>query len=231
MSVGLWSLAFAAGAGAAFSPCGVILLPGYLGMLFGRVDAASAAVRLRRGLGAGGGMTTGFLAVFVLLGLVLAQVDRVLLPVLPYGLLVLGVLLVLAGVLMVLGRWRWGLPVDAARNSLLERAGTPGPASLVLYGAAYGLGALSCTLPLFMVLVAQAALSRSLLGAIGAFAAWSVGMGLVVTAIAVATAFSLGALQRLLRGGIRLVQRSGGGLVAFSGVYLIWYWWSALHGA
>jgi cytochrome c biogenesis protein CcdA len=87
--------AFAAGLAAAVNPCGFALLPGYLGLYLGA--GAGGRSSLPRAVVVGGTMTASFVALFGLMGLVLATVATSLVALLPWVNLIIGLVLVLAG--------------------------------------------------------------------------------------------------------------------------------------
>lgn len=61
-----------AGMVAAFNPCGIALLPSYISYLIGgETKDHSFRYAIFKGLGLGGAMTTGFLTIFVLAGLLI----------------------------------------------------------------------------------------------------------------------------------------------------------------
>ena len=88
--------AFAAGLAAAVNPCGFALLPGYLGLCLG-AGAGRGRSSLPRAVVVGGTMTASFVALFGLMGLVLATVATSLIALLPWVNLIIGLVLVLAG--------------------------------------------------------------------------------------------------------------------------------------
>ena len=106
MNQGLLSLAFAAGLVAAVNPCGFAMLPAYL-LLVVRGQRSGE----RRGLAAVGravvatvGMALGFLTVFGLFGALTISAAATVQRYLPYGTVVIGVVLVALGVWLLSGR-------------------------------------------------------------------------------------------------------------------------------
>jgi cytochrome c-type biogenesis protein len=215
-------LFFAAGAAAAFNPCGIAMLPAYIALLLGRGRAEG--VRWPWGLAAGIGMTAGFLTVFGLAGGVGSLAMPLLAGVLPYVGIAIGVLLLLLGLLLLGGKGG----VSAGALSRLGDRLTPGAGSglrgAYVYGLAYSLASLGCTFPLFVAMVAGAVSAGSWLGGARAFALYALGMGAVVTAISLAATLARQGLQRILTGALPWVERVSGGVVAAMGVYLLHYW-------
>src|SRR5262245_44142982 len=82
--------AFAAGMLSALNPCGVALLPAYLGLYLGSLETgASPAARLGRALAVAGAMSAAFVLTFGLAGVLLTAAGAALAGVLPMVALVL----------------------------------------------------------------------------------------------------------------------------------------------
>ena len=93
----------------------------------------------------------------------------------------------------------------------------------MLFGLGYGVASLSCTLPIFLV-VAGAALTGSGLAVPLTFAAYALGMGTILTALAVAVALS----RTGVANGVRRLRphftRLSGVLLVAAGAYVVYYW-------
>ncbi|GIJ49475.1 cytochrome C biogenesis protein CcdA [Virgisporangium aliadipatigenens] len=215
-------LAFTAGMLAAANPCGFALLPAYLSVLVARDGAGS----VWRALTCTAAMTLGFVAVFAAFGLLLAPVAGWLQPRLPWFTVVLGVALVVAGGWLVAGRTLPGL-VRPGRAPAL----TGTVASVALFGAAYALASLSCTIAPFLAIVVASLRAGSPGQALLLFVVYAAGMGATVGVLAVAVAAVRTPLVRRLRGASAAVSRVAGGLMACTGAYVAYYGWYELSGA
>ncbi len=157
-------LLFAAGAAAAFNPCGVAMLTGYLAFLLGQ-GTATDRPRVWGGVWAGLVMTAGFLTVFSVLGLAGTGLGHVLGGWLRWATVLIGVTLVAAGIWQGLGRT---LPGLGGAERLAGSIGQVGPrrgfVAVYIYGLASAVASLGCTLPLFLALVAGTASNASALG-------------------------------------------------------------------
>jgi cytochrome c biogenesis protein CcdA len=209
--------AFTLGLVGLLNPCGFPLLPAYLAYFIGSGERSSAR-RIARALRAGGCLTLGFVLVFGALGLAASAVLSALTSVVPWVMCAVGLTLVVIGVAAALGRPpRLRLPAPGFAT------GARGVA-MIGFGAAYALGSLSCSLPLFL-----AGVSGSLTGAdpaaeAAAFVAYALGMGLFATAAAV-TAATVGAgAVRGLRRATPVLARVAGAVCATTGAYLLLYW-------
>jgi cytochrome c-type biogenesis protein len=95
--------------------------------------------------------------------------------------------------------------------------------SMFGYGIAYAIASLSCTIGPFLA-VAGASLRGGNVGeGVAAFVAYAAGMGLVVTALAVATALASTAVTARARSLLPHISRIGGALLVLVGLYVTYY--------
>ncbi|GIJ50533.1 cytochrome C biogenesis protein CcdA [Virgisporangium aliadipatigenens] len=219
-------LALAAGLVAAINPCGFALLPVYLTLLVVGDDSPGRALAVRRALAATAAMTAGFVAVFGVMGLVISPVAGLLYRYLPWFTVAFGVLLVLLAGWLIAGRALPSFGLRPTRGPALRRSA----GSMVLFGAAYALASLSCTIAPFLAIVASSFRAGSVLTGVGLFVAYAAGMGLLVgvAALAVATARP-GAVARL-RGFGPAISRLAGAVLLLAGGYVAYYGWYELRG-
>lgn len=208
-------LAVTAGMVAAFNPCGFALLPAYLTLLISRgADGNPVA----RALAASVAMTAGFVAVFGAFGLVVVPLAISLGTYLSWATVIIGIGLVALGgwlltgheLLLRLPRVTGGAPIGGA-------------ASMVLYGVAYAVASLSCTVAPFLAVTTSTFRAQSVSAGIAVFIAYAVGMGIVVGILAVAVALAQDGMVRRLRGVLPYVSRISGGLLVLAGAYVTYY--------
>jgi cytochrome c-type biogenesis protein len=214
--------AFATGMVATINPCGFAMLPAYLSYFLGLDDPStdSQSVVLRA-VGISAVVTAGFVVVFTVIGVVLNVAALPIEANMPWATVVIGIALTVLGIAMLAGyQPSFTLPK-------LERGGDRRTLwSMFVFGVSYALASLSCTLPLFLVAVTGVFSSQSLIGGMGAFVAYGLGMGLVLTAITVALALARQSLVGRLRGALRYTGRIAGGLLVVAGIFLVyWGWW------
>ena len=77
----------------------------------------------------------------------------------------------------------------------------------------------------FLAIVVSAFRAGSVLAGIGLFAAYAVGMGLVVAAASLAVAFAQQSVVNGLRRAARFVPRVGGAIMLLAGAYVAYYGW------
>ena len=214
--------AFTAGMVATVNPCGFAMVPVYLSLLLTDTTATTTVTAWRRGLRVGGWVTVGFLVTFGVIGLAVAVASTRLLTAVPWVALLLGVGLVGYGVVVLRGGGIT-LPTLEAR---FDKTGSP--RGLAFFGVAYGIASLSCTLPVFLAVSGAAFAATNLASGAAVFAAYGLGMGLVLTGVAVAVATSRQALVARLRSLGRHLSRIGGWMLIASGVFIVYYWATAL---
>lgn len=216
-------LAFAFGAGlvSPLNPCGFALLPAYLGgQLAGDEQRADVplAVRLWRGLAAGGTVSAGFAGVLVSIGLLVALGLRPVLRVLPSVAVGLGLVLVAAGVAVLAGR---RLPSSRLSRLAALRPATGGGTGLLAFGAGYAAASVACTVAILLAVVGQAVATGTFAGMLAVLLAYGAGAATLLTALSVSTAVTGSVLAARLRGTLRFMQPLSGALLVASGGYLI----------
>ncbi|MDE0572160.1 cytochrome c biogenesis CcdA family protein [Demequina sp. B12] len=209
------------GAVAAFNPCGFALLPAYItALVTGSADSSvPRTTALRRAIRFGVAMSAGFLAVFLLLGLLFGGVNLALqasiLPYVSYVTIVIGVALAALGVVLtVRGEMSGpGLRLDgrAPRTTFWSQVG---------YGAAFAIASLSCTIGLFLVVVTQALNATNPANAVVPFLAYALGMGTAVVLVSILAALLGSGLAAGLRRHTVAIMRAGGVLMVLAGVYV-----------
>ncbi|MBY8873817.1 cytochrome c biogenesis CcdA family protein [Micromonospora sp. PLK6-60] len=211
-------LALTAGMLGAVNPCGFAMLPAYLSLLVaGPADGRGA---VRRALLATAGLTSGYVLVFGAFGLALAPLAGWLRPRLPWLTVWLGLLLVALGCWLLAGRRLPG-PGAGLRAPRLTRSW----ASMALFGMAYALASLSCTVGPFLAIVVTSLRAGSTLRGLALFGAYAIGMGLVVGVAALAVALVRGSVLARMRRTGALVPRLGGLVLLVAGGYVAWYGW------
>jgi len=241
MDTTLLLYAFSAGAVATVNPCGLAMLPAYVSyyLATGEGEAAwASAGHSRSGAGAppaggtlppllraltvGGTLTAGFLVLFALAGTLISLGAYALVSLMPWFGLSVGLGLVLLGAWLLLGRHVRvpGLPqMEVGRGRGLR--------SIFLFGMAYGLASLSCTLPIFLVVVGSAFTGQGAAAALVQFLAYGAGMGVVLMALTLSVALFEGVLVDHLRRLMPYVERASAVLLLGAGGYIIYYWLTA----
>jgi cytochrome c-type biogenesis protein len=164
-----------------------------------------------------GAVSAGFVAVFVLAGVITNFFTSWLAANAKYVTLLIGVVLVVLGGAMLFGyRVPLAAPAVAGGGARTVR-------SMYVYGVGYALASLGCTIGLFMA--TAFASPDSFVGGMVNVAAFGAGMALIVTALTVSLAVANRGLLRVLRSATRYVDLVAAAFVLLSGCYLVWYFW------
>lgn len=222
MDRGLVGLAFAAGLVAALNPCGFAMLPAYLLLVVrGQQPGERRGLApLGRAVAATVGMALGFLTVFGLFGALTISAASTVQRYLPYGTVVIGVVLVALGVWLLSGR---ELTALAPRQLGPRWAPTVRLGSMYSYGVSYAIASLSCTIGPFLAVTAAGFRGGSVVTGVSVYLAYVAGLTLVVGVLAIAAATASSALADRLRRLLPFVSRIGGALLVLVGLYVGYY--------
>ena len=216
---------FGAGMVAAVNPCGFAMLPAYLALFLGNHEETRLGVsqRLFRAALVGLSVSLGFSTLFVLAGVVVSLGGTFLFPIMPWIGTAIGILLIVFGAAMFFGK--------VARPTIFEqlsdrltRGGERSVRAFYLFGLAYGLCSLSCTLPVFMIAAGSALVSGNVLRGTLQLGSYSLGMASVIVTLTFALAFLRLGLVRTVRRAVPYVQTAAAALPVFAGMTIVLYW-------
>jgi len=226
-----FGIAFAAGMVAAVNPCGFAMLPAYLSLYLGNEEGGfaerSATRRALRALLVGLVVSSGFVLLFGLAGVVISAGGTVLIRAMPVLGVLVGEVLVVFGLWMLLARRG---PSAAVFGRLATRLGDPtkvGVRGFFVFGLAYGAASLGCTLPAFLAVVGSGIAAGGVVPGAGRFVGYGLGMASVLVSLTLALAFFKEGLIKRLRGALPYVQTASAVLLILAGAYVIFYWWTA----
>jgi len=214
----LTALAYAAGFAAFANPCGIALIPAYIGYyLDGRNDEGLGR-QVIRGISAGIMTTLGFMFVFLLAGIIFSLIGSVIVAYIPWITLVIAAIIILLGTYFLLGgRMHVRLPIFRAAKS-----GRHPLTSFFLFGLGYATASLSCTLALFLLIILQALAIGSLIGGMMIFLAYTLGMGSAMIGLSTALSLSNFMLNSFFKPISRSIDKIGGVIMIVSGLYLVY---------
>lgn len=223
--------AFGAGMVAAVNPCEFAMLPTYLSLYLGarEEDFAKrpAGTKALWALLVGFAVSSGFVLLFAAAGVVVGAGGHALLGVMPWVGLSIGVVLSVLGLWMLAGRSLYA--------SFLQRiAGRLGSSNLAtpkgffLFGLGYGAASLSCTLPVFLLVVGNGIAAGGFLPAMARFIGYALGMSSVIVTLTLALAFFKGGLVARFGRAIPYVRLTSAILLLGAGMYLVLYWLTRL---
>lgn len=218
LQVGLVGFAVLAGLLVLVTPCGIGLLPAYLGLLVEQGASSPPARRVTRAAAGGAVAALGIVALYAVLALAAWAAGDALRAALPWLGPALGIGLFALGAAAFLGA-DWSA---VARRLGLGSGWLDARRGFAAFGAAYGLAGFACTGPVFLpVLVAGFAAGAGL--GLAVFAAYTGAVALGLMAAALLVAAGEGALLRRLAGHAAAVHRVSAAVLALGGLYLAWY--------
>ncbi len=216
--------AVAAGVVASVNPCGFFMLPSYVAFQLGTEEAGydqqAAVSRVMRALLVGLTATLGFVMIFAAVGAIIAAGGSFLGRVFPFLGLGIGVLMVGFGAYLLVTHRYFGI-LSASRVQVTPRRNL---GNAFVFGLGYAIGSLSCTLPIFLVVVGGALATQGFFESLGQFVAYALGMGFVVIAVTIGAALFRDAVSRWLRSALPHVHRASSFFMLGAGAYLIYYW-------
>ncbi len=215
-------LSFLRGLIAAVNPCAFVMLPTYLMYFLGMEGHRPGDQRstVRRALLVSAAVSAGFMAVFVVVGIISEYATRWIEDNSKYATLVIGTVFIVLGIAMLAG---YRLPISTPKVD----PGAPDRTirAMALYGIAYAVASIGCTLPLFSTVLFGTAERDGWGTGLAHVMAYGAGMALIVTALTIALAVANTSLLRVLRSGSQYVDRVAAAVVLVSGAYLVYYFW------
>lgn len=216
--------AFGAGMIATVNPCGFLMLPSYIAYYLGTNDenlpVSSAPVRGLHGLALGLVITLGFMVLFSTIGLAVSLSGQALLHIFPVAGIIIGVVLASLGLWLLFRGGSVGISAASRVTMTFNR----NMRNAFLFGIVYAVASLSCTLPIFLLVVGSALAAQGVAQAFLQFVSYSLGMGFLLAVVIVSTAFFKGALNRYLHRVMPYVHEISAVFLIGAGGYLIFYW-------
>ena len=222
---GNFAYSFILGVMAAVNPCGFVLLPTYLlyylGIELNRGDE-SRSTTLRRGLSVGTAVSSGFVGLFIVVGVISRAFTTVIRDNAKYAALVIGVALVVMGIAMLRG---WKPPI-AQPDVSIQRKRTFW--NMFLFGIVYAVASIGCTIGLLTSVILGSIGRDGFVAGVISIALYGLGMGLLVVSLTVALAFARVGLVSTVKKGFRWFDKVTAVFVILTGAYLSWYWFAAI---
>ncbi len=216
---------FSAGIAAFFNPCGFVMLPSYISYYLSTGDTKNAPFtsRLYRGFSLGSSVSAGFMLVFVAVGILLSLLGTLIASYLPWIAVGIGGLLVGFGIWMLFGKnvmLNWH-PEKAIQKQLQAHA-SKGLSFYFLYGISYAIASIGCTIPIFIIVIANA-FSLSLLNGVIHFLAYGLGMTLMMLALSLLMAITKQPLQGFVPPMMKAMRWITPLILIGAGAYLLYY--------
>jgi len=222
------ALAFAAGLVATVNPCGFAMLPAYLSYFVGTGEEdESRVVAMQRALYVGGVVSVGFLVVFGATGILIsagtAGFQNAITSGIPWVAIVVGVGIVGLGIAMLRG---YELTVRLPKAKRARKG--KGTGSVFAFGVSYALASLSCTLPVFLSVVALQVQRTDFVSGVATFIAYGLGMSMLLMGVTIAVGLGQHSLVGWLRRSVRYINKVSGFVLILAGSYIVWFWGTTL---
>ncbi|MEN9805413.1 MAG: hypothetical protein RIS41_2260 [Actinomycetota bacterium] len=225
----LW-LSFGAGLLAAVNPCGFVLLPTYLMYYLGLSgrpgESSSRDGAVARALVVSLSLSAGFMSVFLVVGSISRLFTDWINQNAKYVSLVIGLALVVLGVAMLFG---YRLPLTTPKLDVGGRAKDRTVLSMFLFGIAYAVASIGCTIGPFSGVVLGTIDTSGFGAGLLAIVLYGGAMSLLVTSLTVSLAVAQGGLLKVLRKGMTYVETASAVVMILSGLYLAWYWFNDIR--
>lgn len=238
MDIVLIGFAFSAGAVAFLNPCGFAMLPTYVSYFVESntreiITASSNSRlilvrRLTRGGLIGLLVTASFIVTFGLTGIAISSLGIGIAKFLPWIAVASGIVIIGIGVAKIFGR-TINIDIPSPRgllyttNSGNESGKKPSFVNFFLFGIGYSIASLSCTLPLFLLIVFQSLSAGGIKEGSIVFMAYALGMGSIMMAISIAISASNQTFIKWLRRIAPKMNIVTSIVLILAGSYLIYY--------
>jgi cytochrome c biogenesis protein CcdA len=158
--------------------------------------------------------------IFAAIGAVIGTGGTWLVTVFPYAGLSIGAAMIALGIWMLVTKRSVSI-MAASRASVAPGRGLR---NVFLFGVGYAAGSLSCTLPVFLVVVGTTLATGGFAASLANFIGYALGMGTILVAVTLGTVLFRGGVARALRGAFPHIHRTSALFLVGAGAYLIWYW-------
>jgi cytochrome c biogenesis protein CcdA len=222
---GDFAYSFILGVLAAVNPCGFILLPTYLLYYLGTElnrENESPATTLRRGLTVGIAVSSGFIGLFLIVGIISRAFTTVIRDNAKYAALIIGIGLIAMGIAMFRG---WKPPVTQP-NMAMQKQRTW--RNMFVFGIAYAVASIGCTIGLLVSVILGSVGRHGFVSGVLSIALYGLGMGLLVTSLTVGLAFARFGMVSNLKKSFPMFDKVSAIAVTLTGLYLTWYWFGAI---
>lgn len=208
---------------AAVNPCGFALLPNYLLYFLGAEPGATARqAPMREAIRVGMSVSSGFLAVFVTVGVVSRLFTQWIEQNAKYAALVIGIAIIATGIRMLTG-WKPRL-FSPQGMSTVDRTWP----SMFLYGVVYAVASIGCTIGFLTTAVFGSFSVHGVASGVVSVVLYGLGMSLLVTALTVTLAVARQGLLASLRRVLPVMNTLSALFMIATGAYLAWYWYVAI---
>ena len=217
---------FVAGALAAINPCGIVMLPAYLGLYVynnSGTDSITTSKKIFNSLSIVLFVGVGFLALFSLSAIAVSLSSELIGDLMPFLSILLSLLILYFGI----GELKGEKIFSSKISSISSRIGNPkdvNPIGFILFGVSYGLASVGCALPIFISVVTKSINSPNSQSIFIDFIFYSLGMISVIAILTAATFISINSTKKINIFFRRWASPIFGTFLTFAGIFMLSYW-------
>jgi len=207
------------------------MLPVYLSLYLGAEDEGyqqqSVVVRLAKAMAVALIVSAGYGLLFGLIGIVVSAGGSFLMGLMPWVSVLIGLGLVILGIWLLLGK-HLSFSIFTRIGTRIGDPRTISVKGFFLFGIAFGASSLSCTLPIFLVVVGGSLATGDMVVGLLQFFWYILGTAAVFILLTVSMVFVKGpAVIQAMRRFSRYINIISALLLIMAGVYICYYWWSS----
>ena len=220
---GNFAYSFMLGVLAAVNPCGFAMLPNYLIYFLGMDDPNETPTSsIRRSVRIGLSVSSGFLAVFLVVGVVSRVFTQWIEQNAKYLALVIGLGLVVVGIRMLFG-WKPKFAVPQSSRQLDRTT-----QSMFVYGVIYAVASIGCTIGFLTTAIFGSFSTHGVASGVISVVLYGLGMSLLVTVLTVLLGLARQGLVISIRKVLPFISQLSAIFMVLTGLYLSWYWFVAI---
>ena len=217
---------FVAGVLAAINPCGIVMLPVYLGLyVYNNSDSndITTSRKIVNSVNIILFVGIGFVALFSLAAIIVSLSSELIGDLIPFISILLSLLILYFGIGELSGEKIFSTKI----SSISSKIGNPknfNPIGFILFGISYGLASVGCALPIFISVVTKSINSSNNQSIFIDFISYSFGMISVITILTIATFISVNStkiINNFFRKWSSLIY---GIFLTLAGIFMLSYW-------
>ena len=215
MAIAYLGLAFTAGFMATLAPCALPMLPSYIAYYLNLEEEERS---LKKSIIFSVTTVIGFLTLYMVIGLLPSVILNRIATRLELVIPIIGVFLILMGVLNLFSNLPERIPILHLKAP--EKGGI---GSFYIYGLGYGAASLSCSFPVFVLLVLQSASAGGPLDVLIMFLVYGSGAAAMMIPLTLALSYSKEVIYSKLMDYMPYVKKANSIILILAGLYMIYY--------
>jgi len=217
---------FVAGVLAAINPCGIVMLPVYLGLyVYNNSDSnhITTSRKIVNSVNIILFVGIGFVALFSLAAIIVSLSSELIGDLIPFISILLSLLILYFGIGELSGEKFFSTKI----SSISSKIGNPkniNPLGFILFGVSYGLASVGCALPIFISVVTKSINSSNNQSTFIDFISYSFGMISVITILTIATFISVNSTKIINNFFRKWSSLIFGIFLTLAGIFMLSYW-------